>query len=69
MPFTVVFIVTSSVQSIPNAVRAQGQSSRPDGLYSRVERRRQRRHCDTATVQQLNSCNNDGSGENAEFMS
>jgi len=30
MSFTVVFIVSSSVQSIPNAVRAKGQSSPPN---------------------------------------
>ena len=34
MPFTVVFIVSSSVQSIPNAVRAKGQTSPPNCPYS-----------------------------------
>ena len=32
MPFTVVLIVSSSVQSIPNAVRAKGQSSPPNSF-------------------------------------
>ena len=34
MSFTVVFIVSSSVQSIPNAVRAQGQSRPHNSPYS-----------------------------------
>jgi len=37
MPFTVVFIVSSSVKSIPNAVRAQGPDQTPNSPYSRME--------------------------------
>jgi len=36
MPFTVVFTVSSSVQSIPNAVRAQGPVQPPNSPYSSV---------------------------------
>ena len=35
MSFIIVFIVSSSAQSIPNAVRAQGQTSPHNSPYSR----------------------------------
>ena len=34
MPFTVVFIVSSSVKSIPNAIRAKGKTRPHNSPYS-----------------------------------